>query len=50
MNIEVETNSRLGRIIAKLLTEKDLIEKVDKGEISVNFSGKAENVSIKVVI
>lgn len=50
MNIQPNPNSRLERILKKLLQQEDLLEQVEKGSIEINFSGSSETVAIKVVI
>lgn len=50
MEVQVDKNSRLYRIIMKLLKEQEMINKADKGAIEINYSGTSETIQIKVVI
>lgn len=50
MSNEVKKDSRLERLIEKLIEKQDLINEEEKGSIEINYSGKSETIQIKVVI
>ena len=42
--------TRSEKLVEKIMSQKDIIDSANKGELIINFAGKSNSVSIKIFV